>query len=313
MRAAHTLRLTLNLDLVRSFFTVAEQGSLSQAAERLRVSQSTLTRQMHALESEIGGPLLERSSSGVALTATGQVLLEGIRPVLARFDAVLGEVRKRARGQSAELRLGYLLSAAPDYLHPALTALRRQHPEVKVKMLDLSPGEQIVALRKGEIDLALIGNAGAFLAREFYVRKLAALPVLVALPENHPLAAAAAIRLGDLRAEVFVGALEADMPGHNRWVQQLCRRAGFKVRFVQDADSLSHGLSLIVAENAVLLLPDYVKKTPVPGVVLRPLRDSTAKWDLLVAWQRGRVSAPVRALLEGLSMKVAVDRLVGAG
>lgn len=311
MRAAHTLRFTLNLDLVRSFFTIAEQGSLSKAAERLRVSQSTLTRQMHALEHEMGGPLLERSASGVALTATGQLLLEGIRPVLERFDGVLAEVRKRARGQSAELRIGYLVSAAPDYLHPALTALRRQHPEVKVKLLDLSPGEQIAAMRKGEIDLALIGSAGAFLAREFYTRKLAALPVLVALAENHPLAEAASVRLGDLRAEVFVGALEADMPGHNRWVRQLCRRAGFKVRFVQDADSLSHGLSLIVTENAVTLLPDYAKKTQVPGVVFRPLRDSTARWDLLVAWQRGKVSAPVRALLDGLSMKVAVDRLVG--
>ncbi len=310
MRFAHTLGFTLNLDLIRSFFAIAELGSLSKAAERLRVSQSTLTRQMHALEHEIGGPLLERSSSGVALTATGQLLLEGIRPVLEKFDDVLAGVRKRARGQSAELRVGYLLSAAPDYLHAALTAFRRKHPEVKVKLLDLSPGEQIAALRKGEIDLALIGHSGAFLAREFYVRKLAARPVVVALAENHPLAAAASIKLSELRSEVFVGASEADVPGHNRWVQQLCRRAGFRARFVQDSDSLSHGLSLVVTENAVLLLPDYTKKIPVPGVVFRPLRDSTAKWDLLVAWQRGRASAPVRALLEGLSMKVAVDRLV---
>jgi DNA-binding transcriptional LysR family regulator len=196
--------------------------------------------------------------------------------------------------------VGYLLSAAPDYLHPALAELRRLHPEVKVKLLDLSPGEQIAALRKGEIDLALIGNAGAFLSREFYVRRLAMLPVLVAMAESHPLAAQATVRLADLRREVFVGAPEADMPGHNRWVAQLCRLAGFKARFVQDADSLSHGLSTIVTENAVALMPDYAKKTPVPGVIFRPLRDTAAKWDLLVAWQRGRASIPVRALLDAL-------------
>ena len=290
----------MNLDLLRSFFAIVAQGSLSKAAERLRVSQSTLTRQMQALEHEIGGRLLERSTSGVALTATGHALFDRTKPVLAAFDAAIVEVKRSARGQSAMLRVGYLLSAAPDYLHPALTELRRLHPEVKVKLLDLSPGEQIAALRKGEIDLALIGNAGAFLSREFYVRRLAMLPVLVAMAESHPLAAQATVRLADLRREVFVGAPEADMPGHNRWVAQLCRLAGFKARFVQDADSLSHGLSTIVTENAVALMPDYAKKTPVPGVIFRPLRDTAAKWDLLVAWQRGRASIPVRALLDAL-------------
>lgn len=290
----------MNLDLLRSFFAIVAQGSLSKAAERLRVSQSTLTRQMQALEHEIGGRLLERSTSGVALTATGHALFDRTKPVLAAFDAAIVEVKRSARGQSAMLRVGYLLSAAPDYLHPALAELRRLHPEVKVKLLDLSPGEQIAALRKGEIDLALIGNAGAFLSREFYVRRLAMLPVLVAMAESHPLAAQATVRLADLRREVFVGAPEADMPGHNRWVAQLCRRAGFKARFVQDADSLSHGLSTIVTENAVALMPDYAKKTPVPGVIFRPLRDTAAKWDLLVAWQRGRASIPVRALLDAL-------------
>ena len=300
MRSAHNLARIVNLDLLRSFFAIVEQGSLNKAAERLRVSQSTLTRQMQALEQDVGGPLLERGPGGVALTATGHALLEGVRPVLAEFDAVLADVRQRARGQSAALRIGYLMSAASDYLNPALAALRKAHPEVKVKMSDLSPGEQIAALRKGEIDVGLIGQAGALLTKEFYVKKLAALPVMVALAADHPLAAADAVKLGDLKGEVFVGAPDADVPGHNQWVAQLCKRAGFRARFVQDADSLTHGLSLIVTEGAVSLQPGYAKKLQVPGVVFRPLRDSAAKWELMVAWQRGKVSLPVKALLDAL-------------
>lgn len=300
MRFAHSLGFTLNLDLLRSFFAIVEQGSLNKAAERLRVSQSTLTRQMQALEQEVGGPLLERSPGGVALTATGYALLDGIQPVLVKFDAVLAGVRQRARGQSADLRIGYLMSAASDYLNPALATLRKVHPEVKVKMRDLSPGEQIAALRAGEIDVGLIGQAGALLTREFYVKKLAVLPVLVALAADHPLAEADAVKLSDLKNEVFVGAPDVDVPGHNQWVSQVCKRAGFRARFVQDADSLTHGLSLIVTEGAVSLQPDYTKKMQVPGVVFRPLRDSTAKWELLVAWQRGKASAAVKALIEAL-------------
>lgn len=290
----------MNLDLLRSFFAIVEHGSLNKAAEHLRVSQSTLTRQMHALEHAAGGRLLERGATGVALTASGHTLADGMRPVLAQFDAVIADTHKLASGKSARLRVGYLMSAAADYLHAALATLRRTHPEVKVKLLDLSPGEQITALRKGEIDIALIGNAGKFLSREFFVRRLASLPVFVALAENHPLALQPSIRLAELKRELFVGAPERDMPGNNQWIVQLCRRARFRPRFIEDAESLTHGLATVVTEGAVLLLPEYTKRSAVPGVVFRPLRDTAAKWDLIVAWQRGKVSSPVRALLDAL-------------
>jgi len=300
MRLAHNLRFTLNLDLLRSFFAIVEQGSLNKAAERLRVSQSTLTRQMQALEQEVGGPLLERSPGGVALTATGRALLDGAKPVLEKFDAVLAGVRQRARGQSADLRIGYVISAAGDYLNPALAALRKAHPEVKVKMRDLSPGEQITALRNGELDAALLWRAGGLLTTEFYVKTLAMLPLMAAMPEDHPLAGSKMIKLADLKKEVFVGAPDADVPGVNAWITGLCRRAGFRVRFVQNADSLTHALSVVVTEGAVSLLPGLTSGLRAPGVVFRSLQDTGAKYELMVAWPRGKTSAPVRTLIEAL-------------
>ena len=297
----------VNLELLRSFFAVVEQGSLNKAAERLRVSQSTLTRQMQSLEQEVGGPLLERSPGGVALTATGHALAETMRPLLEKFDVALADVRQRARGRSAVLRIGYLMSAAGCYLNPALSAVRKAHPEVKVTMRDLSPGEQIAALREGTIDAGLIGQAGALLTKEFYVKTLAVLPVWVAMSEENPLAKAKTVKVAELKKEVFVGALEADVPGHNRWVSEVCKRAGFRARFVQDAESLTHGMSLVVTEGAVSLLPDYVKRQAVPGVVFRELKDTSAKWELMVAWQRGKASEGLKTLLEAL-VKAGAER-----
>jgi DNA-binding transcriptional LysR family regulator len=301
MRFRHNLR-GVNLELLRTFLSVVEHGSLNKAAERMRVSQSTLTRQMQSLEQEMGGRLLERSKTGVALTAAGYALHERVGPLLVSFDEALRETRTIARGKSATLRLGYTMSAA-DYLHPALTALRRSQPQVKVRLFDLSPGEQIEGLRKGELDLALIGNPGTFLSREFFVRRLVSLPVYVALAESHPLAAAPSVRLAELRGEQFVGVSEKDIPGHNQWLAQACRRAGFRPRGVVDSDSLTHGLATIVSDGAVALLPEYTKKTNVPGVVFRPLRDATVRWDLALAWQRGKLSVPVKAMLDALPMQ----------
>lgn len=291
----------MNLDLLRSFFAICEFGSLSKAAEQLHVSQSTLTRQVQALETEIGGKLFERGHGGVALTAAGHALLEGMQPVVARADVVISQARKVARGQSASLRIGYLMSAASEYLNPALAALRRSHPETKVRLVDLSPGDQITALRRGELDVVVLGNINAAIAREFFVRRIATLPVVVALPETHALAVQDDIALADLRREVFVGANPADIPAFNPWLIQLCRRARFRPKIVENANGLTQTLSLLVAENAVTLLPGLVSKFKVPGVTFRPLSTPAVKWELQVAWQRGKIAESVRELVDLLT------------
>jgi DNA-binding transcriptional LysR family regulator len=290
----------MNLELLRSFVAIVAEGSLNRAAGRLHVSQSTLTRQVRALEDVVGGRLFERRSDGVALTAPGHVLAEAAGPLLASFETALEATRKVARGQSSRLRIGYLMSVAAEFLHPALAALRRSHPEVKVQLLDLSPGEQIEALRQGRIDLALFGSTGSFLGREFYLRRLANFPVNVALADSHPLAARAGVKLPELRAEMFVGANERDLPGFNAWLTRLCRRGGFRPRILLDAESLTHALATVVTESAVLLLPTYTRMTAVPGVVFVPLQAAGAEWALWVAWQRGKVSAATRAVLAEL-------------
>lgn len=274
---------------------------MSRAAEQLHVSQSTLTRQVQALESEIGGQLLERNHRGVALTAAGHALLEGMQPVVAGADIAIAKARKLARGQSSSLRIGYIISAAGEHLNPALAALRRSHPATRVQLLDLSPGAQIAALRRGELDVAVLGNINATIGREFYVRRIATFPVMVALPESHALAANDQVGLGDLRKEMFVGAIPDAIPGFNSWIIQLCRRAGFRPKIVENASTLTHTLSLLVAEHAVALLPALVQGFKVPGVTFRPLRGVAAKWDLQVAWQRGRITEPVRELVKLLT------------
>lgn len=295
------------LTQLRALFVVIEEGSLNRAAARLRLSQSALTRQMQALENEVGGRLLERTSTGVRPTDAGHALADSMRPVLADYDAALAGVSRLAQGQRDQLRVGYLASAAQAYLDPALSALRHEQPAVKVRLLNLSPGEQIAALRKGEIDVALIGQEGCLAANEFYTRKLATMPVLAVLPADHPLARRKGVRLGELRGERFVRSPEEDLPGRDRWIAQLCRKAGFRPKFGPAADSLSHSLTLIAGEGVVTLAPAYLRGFPAAGIAMVPLTEPPdATWDFLVVWQRGRTGDSLRALLDALA-KAAED------
>ncbi len=286
---------------LRSFLAVLKEGSLNRAAARLRLSQPALSRQMQALENEVGGRLLERSSAGVQPTDAGHALAERAQTVLADYDAAIAEARRLVRGQKEELRIGYLASAAQNFLNPALATLRRVHPEVKVKLLDLSPGEQIEGLRRGEIDVALVGQEGSLASRDFYTRKLATLPLLAVLPADHRLASRKEIRLEELRGERFIRSPETDMPGRDRWIAQLCRRAGFRPNFAQEAESLSHKLSLITSDGAAALEPAYLRELPAAGVAMVPIADPGATWDFLVVWQRGHTAGPTLVFLEALS------------
>jgi DNA-binding transcriptional LysR family regulator len=299
---------------LRSFLAVIDEGSLNRAAARLHISQSALSRQMQALENETGGRLLERSATGVSLTDAGYALAAKARQILADYDAALAEARRLARGQKEKLRIGYLASAALSLLNPALAMLRRAHPQVKIKLLDLSPAKQIAALKGGEIDVAFIGQEGSVAARDFYTRKLARMPVLIVLPADHRLASRKEIRLAELKGESFIGAHDEEMPGRNRWITHLCRRAGgFTPQFVQEADSITHMFSLIATEGAVTLVPSYIQDLPAAGVKMIPVADAEAHWDFLLIWQRGRTARPLQTLIEALSAAMNASAQSGEG
>lgn len=145
------------MDRIRALLTVIEEGSVNRAAVRLRITQPALSRQMQALEAEIGGKLLERETSGVKPTGLGHALVKSMRPLVSACDSALADLRRQARGERSELRIGYLISAAQSVLTPALARLRQSHPDLKLKLHDMSPREQIDGLRAGELDVALIG------------------------------------------------------------------------------------------------------------------------------------------------------------
>ncbi len=298
MPIVHTLRGMM--DRIRALLTVIEEGSVNRAAVRLRITQPALSRQMQALEHELGGRLLERETSGVKPTGLGHALVKSMRPLVESYDAALADLRRQARGEHSELRVGYLFSAAQSMLTPALARLRKSHPQVKLKLHDMSPREQIDGLRSGELDLALIGQEGLLAAREFHSARLRSFHVCVAVADGDPLALKKRISVKELKGRDFIGVDEDQVPGRNRWMTALCKAAGFKPRFAVVVDGITNVLSQVVSESAVTLLPGYFEKLQHPGVTFVPVSDDTARWDCMVLWQKGRASAATRALVDAL-------------
>lgn len=288
------------IDRIRALLSVIEEGSVSRAAVRLRITQPALSRQMKLLESEVGGKLLDRETRGVKPTSLGHALVKVMSPVITAYESALADVRRQARGTQSELRVGFLISAAQPLLSPTLERLRKTHPELKLKLHDMSPREQIDALKSGELDLALIGQEGAMAAQDFYSFKLCSLGVCAAISAADPLASRTQIAIKELKQHDFIGVDEDQMPGRNRWITALCRTAGFKPRFLAIPDGITHVLSMVASESAATLLPDYFKTTTHPGIAFVPVSDPKARWDFIVLWQRGKTPASITALVNAL-------------
>jgi len=143
----------MELRQLRYFVAVAETGNISRAAQKMFLTQPALSRQIKALEDEIGQCLLERQAHSIRLTPVGEALLREARELLHRADEMVERVR--AAGQSVRLRVGYAPSLASGLLSGAVANFSQKHPNARVELFDLSTKEMLTGLENRTLDVAL--------------------------------------------------------------------------------------------------------------------------------------------------------------
>ncbi len=181
----------MELRHLRYFVAVADELNFTRAAERLRVAQPSLTRQIHNLEDELGVRLLDRSKSRVSLTEEGRsFLLDARRLVELSLESVRA-VQRFSRGESGQLNIGYLFKFNFDLLPGTLATFYGIRPEIAVNLFDMSPAEQLRALEARKIDLGFVGlrpRVARHGMSELVWDCVARHDVVVVLPAHHLLA-----------------------------------------------------------------------------------------------------------------------------
>jgi len=298
----------MELRHLRYFVAVAEELNFTRAAEKLRLAQPSLTRQIHNLEDELGVRLLDRSRNQVSLTEEGRSFLVDARRLVALSLESVKSVQRFSRGESEQLNIGYLFKFNFDLLPVTLASFYQTFPETSVNLFDMSPAEQLRALEARKIDLGFVGlrpsvanKNTAGLAWECVARH----NVVVVLPETHPLAKKAKIKITDLKSLFFVAMSEQTHPGSRDWLSGICQGAGFSPRILQDVD-LESGLMTFVAEGlGVTLAREQIKNLPHPGVVFRPLAVA-ARADYWIAWHRQNHSKALLQYIEVVKKQAAL-------
>ncbi|MFF4689222.1 LysR family transcriptional regulator [Streptomyces sp. NPDC001307] len=283
---------------LRYFVAVAEELHFTRAAERLYVSQPALSKQIRALERQLGADLFRRDRHGVALTSAGEALLPHARTVLAAWEAGAAAVEAAKAAQSSTLTVGMSTSPGRGGLLPAIRSrFTAAHPETMVRLRQMSWDDPTAGLADGTVDVAFVWLPLPDEERYAWT-VVAEEPRLLALPESHPLAARPEIDFADLLDEPFLALPESAGRLRDHWLA-LDARAGRPPRIGAEVSGAEEtyealvaglGLCLLAEGNAPLLTRGGVTTRPVRGI--GPSR-------YVLAWRREDGSRPlVRAYAE---------------
>lgn len=272
---------------------VTEERHFGRAARRLRIAQPPLSRQIQALENELGFLLFERSSRHVDLTPAGRALYEHARGVFEALEVGIREARRAALGETGQITIGYPSSFAFSGLVELVRAFRTRSPSVEIVLRELPPQEQIDALKEGRLDVGFV--RGPLDDPEIAWRILRREDLVLVLPDTHALAQGGAktMDLSRLAREPFVFFPRPRGPAFYDRLIRLCNDAGFTPRIVQEAPLLDL-VSLVAAGFGVALVPSSMRAARRPGVVFRRIA-GTPPADLLVAWRKSDDEALERA------------------
>ena len=261
----------MELRHLRYFLVVGEHLSFTKASAQLRVAQPALSRQVQALEDEIGVDLMKRSPRGVTLTAEGKLFLEEARELLKRAEASVEKVRALARGQYGELHIGYAPSPTVEILPPALAAFQKAFPRVNVVLHDVSQRELVHGLQDGTLELGVIPQASSLQSEGIEFEALRAYPICVALAPTHRWVRLKSIPLERLAREPIVGYSRKDYPEYYPFIERLFLPIGVKPRLAVECDSASSLITAVETGRGIALSISVFKIISGKRLVFRPI------------------------------------------
>jgi len=300
----------MELRHLRYFIAVAEEGSVSLAAQRrLHTAQPSLSRQLRDLEAEVGAQLFVRDFNGVTLTAAGRAFLDHARLALSQVEAAGEAARRAAQPAKASFVMGFLTGTELDWFADAVRLLRDELPSIEVILVSERSPELASALLRGKVDVTFLRPEPQM--PDLVFKHLTSEPLLGILPSDHRLAAPEAIAPRDIEGEIFVN-VSSSAPTLRAVIDDYLKKSGATIATVHEVASVSMAVSLIVSTRGVALLPVHALNFLPRSVVSRTLVGIAPTIDLVLGYHKANTSSLLKLflsrtddLIERVSKKLA--------
>lgn len=290
----------IELRPLRQFLAVAEELHFGRAARRLHMTQPPLTQAIQQLERTLGARLFERTQRSVALSAAGAALLPEVRRLIAAAESLPQQAQAAAAGLAGRLRLAFVSSIAYGPLPGWLRSFREQHPEVRLALREATLDVQLAAFAAGEIDAGFVLHAEGAAPPGLAALRVLREPLVLALPEAHPLAARRAPAMARVAAEPLVIFPRPIAPSLYDAVLGHYRAHGATPVIAQEAIQMQTIVNLVSAGIGLAWVPASMMQLQRPGVVYRrpagraPQAETSLVWPAVAQPVVGRFVEHVR-------------------
>src|SRR5213080_2414832 len=267
----------MEIHQLRYFVAVAEEGSFSRAAAKVRVAQPSLSQQIRKLEAEVGQPLFDRLPRSVVLTEAGRCLIDYARQILASIGDARRCVDELKDEVAGRLAVGAIPTIAPYVLPELVVTFQKHYPEVTLDIVEDVTEGITRRIEAGELDVALASTCqqSPTLRRE----SLGNEPLLALVPEGHPLAKKTLITLDDLKSQRFL--LLHEMHCLSQQVHHLLESHRLHPEVALAGSQLSTIANMVAAEIGVSIVPQMmVKHHATPGCVSLPFAPPVPEREL---------------------------------
>jgi DNA-binding transcriptional LysR family regulator len=270
---------------IRYFIAIVETGGFTKAAERLFVSQPSLSVGIKKLEQELGVILFERGGRKAVLTAAGQFFLTKAQSILGEYQDVLRELKTFKT--KPVLRLGLLRTIRIESFARLIGAFRQAYPHVAIDLQDGGVVDLHDRLALGELDVLVTGLEGI----ETNGNSLALFRqrIAVAVANSHPFAQRKSIRLTELDGEPFIDRIHCRA---RSIVKQQFESLGIRQHVVYRADNEDWVIALVAAGLGITIMSEW---QDLPGITYIPIADCTIERTIGLVWRKEQDDDTVKA------------------
>jgi len=277
----------MNLRFLRTFVEIADNAGFARAATRLNLTQSAASRQIQALEDELGLQLFTRTGRSVRLTSEGEDLLMRSRRLLFDADAIGQRASALKTGEVGVLRVGATPQVIENLLADFLLRYRKRHAGVEVHLVEDGGSRLPGRLERGDINVALMpADENRFSGRILYP-----MHVLAVFPAGHRLSRHKVLEVAELANEPLLR-LTASFASHD-WFEAACHVAHIRPRVLLESVAPQTLIALARTGHGVAVVPSPVKipRSGVRAAVLLHRGVSIGRWTVL-AWDSQRFLPP---------------------
>ncbi|MGE3311761.1 MAG: LysR family transcriptional regulator [Limisphaerales bacterium] len=290
----------MELRHLRYFVAVAEEQNVTRAAARLHVSQPPLSRQIRALEDELGVALFEHGAKSIRLTDAGKVFHGEASAVLRRAEEAVQTVKAVASGRRGEVHVGYAPSLTVEILPRALRAFQESHPQVRVHLHDLTTEGMLIGLRDGDIQVALMIRPSSKALGALKFEELRRYAVCVAMHPTHPLAQGRKVSLKQVAGERLIGYTQTDYPEYHDWIADLFKGQASPPQISEEHDSATSLIAAVEAGRGVAVVQQGFECLAGPRLSLRKIVPAPAPFVVGVVYEPKGGSTAAMAFIESV-------------